>query len=77
MKLKITPEKIGSYYEPCRIDTLTEGQTNMYPLAFVHIDTFWQGSHGKNALYNLLNSGKTVILDVDLDNFTEVEEQPK
>ena len=36
-----------------------------YPFALLHIDSFWQGKDGDNEIYNLLNAGDYVVVEVD------------
>ena len=36
-----------------------------YPFALLHIDSFWQGRDKDNEIYNLLNEGKEVVVEVD------------
>lgn len=64
MKMKIKPLKVGRSFEPCLIEFETPHNNEFYPSAVVHVDTFFE--IGNNEVYNLLRSGKVVILEVNL-----------
>lgn len=36
-----------------------------YPFALLHIDSFWQGKDGDNKIYNLLNEGNEIVVEVN------------
>lgn len=59
IKVRITPLRIGNYFEPCMMEFSGSGDDKMYPTAIVHIDTFWEQG-GSNELYSRLMKGEVV-----------------
>jgi hypothetical protein len=53
------PDKV--YYEQIIMSE------NDYPLALLHIDNFWQGKGGANKIYDALDQGKTVTVNVTFE----------
>jgi hypothetical protein len=71
MILKIIPVKTpkmdgGFYFDQCLL-SITDEPHQDYLIGAVHVDTFWQGHGGKNCVYNLLVKGKTVTLDISIE----------
>ena len=67
MLLRIKPMKVGKYIEPCLLEFKGEQKdSDFYPSAIVHVDTFWQGRDGGNEVYNALQKGEIVELEISL-----------
>jgi hypothetical protein len=64
-KIEFPDKKIGTpYYEMILLCD------NDYPMALLHIDTFWT-RHGKDAIYHALIKGEDITIKVKLDIVNE------
>ena len=68
MKIKIQPIKTGKYNEQCLVYAKNDtANSDFYPVALVHVDTFWNGSGADNDTHRrLFERGETVFLDLDI-----------
>lgn len=67
MLLRIKPIMVGKYIDPCLLEFKSEQKdSDFYPSAIVHVDTFWQGRDGNNEVHNALLRGEVVDLEIVL-----------
>ncbi len=64
IQMKIVPIKVKAWNEQLEIWTRVDETDAWYPLTFTHIDTFHK--KGQRDIYELLNDGETVELEVTM-----------